>query len=384
MSTINFSQVVQQMLAVSDKISDLIFSPGRPPQVELIGKLTPVNIPGMEVLTPPHTAGIAKALMGSNKFAEESLEKNGSADLSFSLTGLSRFRVNIFKQRGTIAIVMRVVPNEVPTFEHLGVPTVLKEVAELKNGIVLVTGPTGSGKSSTLAAIIDLINATKYYHIVTIEDPIEFMHRHKNSTVHQRELYSDTSTFAYALRAALRQAPKVILVGEIRDLETCEVALEASETGHLVLSTLHTTDAVKTVERLIGLFPKSQEHIIRMRLAGAFRFIVSQRLIAKADSKGRVAAIEILKSTARTRDYVEKGEREGKSLYDAMRDGNLDGMQVFDLEIEQMIRKGIITMNDGLAYATNRQNLMLQLSDFGGGSAGDMTGMDAQRSEFVS
>jgi len=384
MSTINFSQVVQHMLSVSDKISDLIFSPGRPPQVELIGKLTPVNIPGMEVLTPAHTAGIAKALMGSNKFAEESLEKNGSADLSFSLTGLSRFRVNIFKQRGTIAIVMRVVPNEVPTFEQLGVPTALKEVAELKNGIVLVTGPTGSGKSSTLAAIIDLINATKYYHIVTIEDPIEFMHRHKNSTVHQRELYSDTSTFAYALRAALRQAPKVILVGEIRDLETCEVALEASETGHLVLSTLHTTDAVKTVERLIGLFPKSQEHIIRMRLAGAFRFIVSQRLIAKADGKGRVAAIEILKSTARTRDYVEKGEREGKSLYDAMRDGNLDGMQVFDLEIEQMIRKGIITVNDGLAYATNRQNLMLQLSDFGGGSAGDMTGMDAQRSEFVS
>lgn len=384
MSTINFSQVVQQMLSVSDKISDLIFSPGRPPQVELIGKLTPVNIPGMEVLTPAHTTGIAKALIGNNKFAEESLEKNGSADLSFSLTGLSRFRVNIFKQRGTIAIIMRVVPNEVPTFEQLGVPTVLKEVAELKNGIVLVTGPTGSGKSSTLAAIIDLINATKYYHIVTIEDPIEFMHRHKNSTVHQRELYSDTSTFAYALRAALRQAPKVILVGEIRDLETCEVALEASETGHLVLSTLHTTDAVKTVERLIGLFPKSQEHIIRMRLAGAFRFIVSQRLIAKADGKGRVAAIEILKSTARTRDYVEKGEREGKSLYDAMRDGNLDGMQVFDLEIEQMIRKGIITMNDGLAYATNRQNLMLQLSDYGGGSASEMTGMDSSRSEFVS
>ncbi|MGA9770933.1 MAG: PilT/PilU family type 4a pilus ATPase [Blastocatellia bacterium] len=384
MATINFSQVVQQMLAVSDKISDLIFSPGRPPQVELIGKLTPVNIPGMEVLTPAHTTGISKALMGSNKFAEESLEKNGSADLSFSLTGLSRFRVNIFKQRGTIAIVMRVVPNEVPTFEQLGVPIVLKEVAELKNGIVLVTGPTGSGKSSTLAAIIDLINATKYYHIVTIEDPIEFMHRHKNSTVHQRELYSDTSTFAYALRAALRQAPKVILVGEIRDLETCEVALEASETGHLVLSTLHTTDAVKTVERLIGLFPKSQEHIIRMRLAGAFRFIASQRLIPKADGKGRVAAIEILKSTARTRDYIEKGEREGKSLYDAMRDGNLDGMQVFDLEIEQMIRKGIITVNDGLAYASNRQNLLLQLSDFGGGSASEMTGMDAQRSEFVS
>jgi twitching motility protein PilT len=384
MSTINFSQVVQLMLSVSDKISDLIFSPGRPPQVELIGKLTPVNIPGMELLTPAHTAGIAKALIGSNKVAEETLEQHGSADLSFSLTGLSRFRVNIFKQRGTFAIVMRVVPDIVPSFEQLSLPLPLKEVAEFKNGIVLVTGPTGSGKSSTLAAIIDLINDSKYYHIVTIEDPIEFMHRHKKSTVHQRELHSDTSTFAYALRAALRQAPKVILVGEIRDLETCEVALEASETGHLVLSTLHTTDAVKTVERLIGLFPKSQEHIIRMRLAGAFRFIVSQRLIPRADSRGRVAAIEILKSTARTRDYVEKGEREGKSLYDAMRDGNLDGMQVFDDVIEQLIRNGTITMNDGLVYATNRQNLMLQLSDYGSGSGSGMFAPGAATSDLIS
>ncbi|HMG34507.1 MAG TPA: PilT/PilU family type 4a pilus ATPase [Blastocatellia bacterium] len=384
MSTINFSQVVQQMLAVSPKISDLIFSPGRPPQVELIGRLAAVNIAGMEMLTPAHTSGIAKALIGANKNAEESLDKHGSADLSFSLTGLSRFRVNIFKQRGTYAIIMRVVPNEIPTFEDLGLPPVLKEVGELKNGIVLLTGPTGSGKSSTLAAIIDLINDSKQYHIVTIEDPIEFMHRHKKSTVHQRELHADTSTFAYALRAALRQAPKVILVGEIRDLETCEVALEASETGHLVLSTLHTTDAVKTVERLIGMFPKSQEHIIRMRLAGAFRFIVSQRLIPKFDGRGRVPAIEILKSTARTRDYIEKGEREGKSLYDAMRDGNLDGMQVFDTVLEKMIRESVITLHDGLAYATNRQNLMLQLSDFGGGSIGELLDLESNTSDFVS
>jgi twitching motility protein PilT len=384
MSTINFSQVIQQMLTVSDKISDLIFSPGRPPQVELIGKLTPVNLPGLEMLTPAHTAAIARALIGNNKAGEESLEKNGSADLSFSLPGLSRFRVNIFKQRGTHAIVMRVVPNDIPGFAQLRVPPVLKEVAELKNGIVLVTGPTGSGKSSTLAAIIDLINETKHYHIVTIEDPIEFMHRHKNSTVHQRELHSDTPNFAYALRAALRQAPKVILVGEIRDLETVEVALEASETGHLVLSTLHTTDAVKTVERLIGLFPKSQEHIIRLRLAGAFRYIVSQRLIPRADGQGRVPAVEVLKSTARTRDYVEKGEREGKSLYDAMRDGNLEGMQVFDSEIERMIRNGTITMGDGLAYATNRQNLMLQLSDVGGGGVEEFINADSSRNDFIS
>jgi twitching motility protein PilT len=383
MSTINFSQVVQDMLAMSDKISDLIFSPGRPPQVELIGKLTPVRIAGLEMLTPAHTAAIAKALIGANKTAEDALEKWGSADLSFSLSGVSRFRVNIFKQRGTHAIVMRVVPNLIPGFEQLGLPDSLRELAGLKNGIVLVTGPTGSGKSSTLAAIIDLINETHYYHIVTIEDPIEFMHRHKKSTVHQRELHSDTPDFGRALRAALRQAPKVILVGEIRDLETIEVALEASETGHLVFSTLHTTDAPKTVERIVGLFPKDQEHIIRLRLSGSFRYIISQRLIPRADGRGRVAALEILKSTSRTREYIEKGERDGKSLYDAMRDGNMEKMQVFDGEIERLIREGVISMNDGLSFSTNRQNLVLQLSDFGGG-VGDMGGSGSATSGLIS
>ena len=372
MSTINFSQVLQEMLSKSDKISDLIFSPGRPPQVELIGKLTSIPIAGLEMLTPAHTAAIAQALIGSNKIAADCLEKWGSADLSFSLPGLSRFRVNIFKQRGTHAIVMRVVPNLIPTFNTLGLPSHLEEIASLKNGVVLVTGPTGSGKSSTLAATIDLINERYSYHIVTIEDPIEFMHRHKRSTVHQRELHSDTPDFGRALRAALRQAPKVILVGEIRDIETIEVALEASETGHLVFSTLHTIDAPKSVERMIGMFPKDQEHIIRMRLAASFRYVISQRLIPRADGSGRVAALEILKSTSRTREYIEKGEREGKSLYDAMRDGNLDGMQIFDDVIERLIREGAITIHDGLAYASNRQNLLLQLSDLAGGLGEDL------------
>jgi twitching motility protein PilT len=367
MSTINFSQVLQEMLSKSDKISDLIFSPGRPPQVELIGKLTSIPISGLEMLTPAHTAAIAQALIGNNKMAADALEQWGSADLSFSLPGLSRFRVNVFKQRGTHAIVMRVVPNTIPTLKSLGLPEQLQEIALLKNGIVLVTGPTGSGKSSTLAATIDLINESHSYHIVTIEDPIEFMHRHKRSTVHQRELHSDTPDFSRALRAALRQAPKVILVGEIRDIETVEVALEASETGHLVFSTLHTIDAPKSVERMIGMFPKDQEHIIRMRLAASFRYVISQRLIPRADGSGRVAALEILRSTSRTREYVEKGEREGKSLYDAMRDGNLEGMQIFDDVIERYVREGIITVHDGLAYASNRQNLLLQLSDFAGG-----------------
>ncbi|HYJ46635.1 MAG TPA: PilT/PilU family type 4a pilus ATPase [Pyrinomonadaceae bacterium] len=368
----DFAEVLRRMLAVSDKVSDLIFSPGRPPQVELIGKLQPVHIPGLEKLTPAHTAGIAKLIISSHLRAGHSgtsaqnLEQHGSADLSFSAPGLSRFRVNIFMQRGTHAIVMRVVPPRVPRFEDLNLPEQLKAIAEIKNGIVLVTGPTGSGKSSTLAAIIDLINETKYYHIVTIEDPIEFLHQHKNSTIHQRELYSDTSDFARALRAALRQAPKVILVGEMRDRETIEVAMEAAETGHLVLSTLHTIDASKTVDRIIGVFPKNEEQVIRSRIAQSFRYIVSQRLLPRADGRGRIAAIEILKSTSRTKEYIEKGESEGKSLIDAMEQGEQEGMQTFDGVIENFIREGVVTKEDALPFASNQGNLLLRLADWGG------------------
>jgi len=290
---LNLATILQRMLVVSDKVSDLIFSPGRPPQIELVGKLQPVAIPGLDKLTPPQTAAIAKLIIGSNEEAAQSLEKLGSTDVSFSVPSLCRFRVNIFKQRGSHAIVMRVIPQRPPRFEDFNLPQQLRDIVELKNGIVLVTGPTGSGKSSTLAAIIDLINETKYYHVVTIEDPIEFTHQHKNSTIHQRELHSDTPSFALALRAALRQAPKVILVGEMRDRETMEVAMEAAETGHLVLSTLHTIDAAKTVERIIGVFPKNEEQIIRTRLAQSFRYIVSQRLLPRADGSGRMAAIEV-------------------------------------------------------------------------------------------
>jgi twitching motility protein PilT len=363
----NLIVMLQQMLKISDKVSDLIFSPGRPPQVELVGKLQAVSMPGLEKLTPAHTASIAKLMIGNHQQAALNLEKNGSADLSFSAPGLSRFRVNIFMQRGTHAIVMRVIPSRPPRFEDFDLPPQLRDICELKNGIVLVTGPTGSGKSSTLAAVIDLINETKFYHIVTIEDPIEFLHQHKNSTVHQRELHSDTPDFALALRAALRQAPKVILVGEMRDRETIEVALEAAETGHLVLSTLHTIDASKTVDRIIGVFPKNEEPAIRKRIAQSFRYIVSQRLIPRADQRGRVAAVEILKSTARTKEYVEKGEQEGKSLIDAMEQGEQEGMQTFDAVIEGLIRQGVVTMEDALPYASNSNNLLLRLADFGGG-----------------
>ncbi len=316
---------------------------------------------GLGKLSVYQTEMIAMSLIRDNPDAALHLAKFRTADLSYALPGRCRFRVNIFQQRNSYSIVMRVIPHEIPTFESLRLPPVLKEIAEIRNGIVLLTGPTGSGKSSTLAAIIDRINDIKAYHIVTIEDPIEFLHNHKKSTINQREVGADTKDFASALRAALRQAPKVILVGEMRDLETAEIALEAAETGHLVLSTLHTIDASKTIDRIIGLYPKNEERIIRTRLAQTFRYIVSQRLIPRADGKGRIAAVEILRSSPRTREYVENGESEGKTLLDAIRDGEIDGMQDFDSVIRDLIDRKEITMEDGLSFATNQNNLMLQL-----------------------
>ena len=355
--------IIASILRAVKNTSDIIFSPGRPPQAESSGQLVQLKIPGVGALTSEHTARIAADLIGRNTHAVDKLKQEGSCDISYSLPQLARFRVNIFTQRGSCAIVMRVIPSSVPDFAILNLPEQLKETALLRNGIVLVTGPTGSGKSSTLAAILNKINEENAYHIITIEDPIEFLHAHKTATVHQRELHSDTLNFGLALRAALRQAPEVILVGEMRDRETIEVALEAAETGHLVFSTLHTTDASKTVERLIGAFSLGDQDAVRNRLAKAFRYIVSQRLIPRRDGTGRVAAFEILKSTLRTREYVERGETEGKTLLDAMRDGDTDGMQCFDIEIEKLIRAGVIDIEVGLSYATNVGNLRLQLVD---------------------
>jgi twitching motility protein PilT len=358
------AQLVTAMLKASNNVSDLIFSPGRAPQIEVNGSLVELKFKGLESLTPQDTNFLAHDILGKNEAPVRKLETDGSADFSYSVPGVARFRVNVFKQRGTCAVVMRVIPDKIPSFQQLHLPAVLGDVVNLRNGIVLVTGPTGSGKSSTLAAIIDRINEEKAYHILTIEDPIEFLHRHKKSTIHQRELHSDTTSFSLALRAALRQAPKVILVGEMRDRETMEIALEASETGHLVLSTLHTTDAAKTVERIIGVFPLAEQQGIRVRLAKAFRYIVSQRLIPTIDGKGRIPAVEILKSTMRTREYIEKGESEGKSLLDAMRDGSTEGMQHFDAEIEKFIREGLIDFETGLTFSTNAGNLRLEMADF--------------------
>ena len=360
-SSFSTAALLAAMLRNAPKVSDLFFTPGKPPMTEVNGRL---SVFGARALTLDDTRHIASELIGNNQHALGNLREQGSCDVSYSLPGASRFRVNVFMQRGSTAIVMRVIPSKVPSFAELNLPAELQHVANLRTGIVLVTGPTGSGKSSTLAAIIDLINKQHSFHILTIEDPIEFLHHHQSCIVHQRELHSDTPSFALALRAALRQAPKVILVGEMRDRETIEIAMEAAETGHLVMSTLHTIDACKTVERIVGVFPMAEQHSVRNRLAKSFRYIISQRLIPRKDGHGRVAALEILKSTLRTREYVEKGEGEGRTLVDAMRVGTTEGMQHFDGEIEKLIRAGTIEFETGMGYATNAGNLRLELADF--------------------
>ncbi len=362
MKNFNLDAILEAMLKMSERVSDLNFSVGRPPQVEIDGQLAAVNFPGLPRLTPYQTEMIAMHMLRNDRELTRTLLTNGSVDLSYSIPQKTRFRVNIFAQRGTYAIVLRVIPDGIPTLEGLKLPKELYNVCKLKNGIVLVTGPTGSGKSTTLAALINQINQEHAYHIITIEDPVEYMHRHAKSTVNQREVGSDTKSFALALRAALRQAPKVILIGEMRDMETIEIAMEAAETGHLVLSTLHTIDAAKTVDRIVGVFPKDQEPQVRTRFAQSFRYVISQRLLPKIGG-GRVAVLEILKSSMRTREYVLKGETEGRSLTDAMHDGQVDGMQAFDDELERIWNEGVISKEIALAYATNPTNLALRLTD---------------------
>ncbi len=341
------------MLRAAEKISDLIFSPGRPPQVQVYGQMIPVQVPGLTFLTADDTRRIAADLIGDNKQAITTLREHGACDVSYGLPGLARFRVNIFIQRGSCAVVMRVIPTNIPDFASLRMPQHLSEITKLRDGIVLVTGPAGSGKSSTLAVLLDSINREKYYHIITVEDPIEFLHNHKCSTIHQRELHSDTPSFAHALRSAMRQAPKVILVGEMRDRETIEIVLEAAETGHLVLSSLNTMDASKTVERIVTSFAPAEQQSIRERFAKSFRYIVCQRLLSKADRSGRVAAFEILKANARTRECIEKGERDNNRLLDAIKTGVAEGMQHFDGEIAQLVQDRVVDLETGLSFASN-------------------------------
>jgi twitching motility protein PilT len=341
------------MLSAGEKISDLIFSPGRPPQVQVHGQMIPVQVPGFTLLTADDTRRIASDLIGDNKQAITTLREQGACDISYGLTGVARFRVNVFIQRGSCAVVMRVIPTAIPDFASLRLPAQLNEITTLREGIVLVTGPAGSGKSSTLAALLDTINRDKYYHIITIEDPIEFLHSHKCSTIHQRELHSDTPSFAHALRSAMRQAPKVILVGEMRDRETIEIVFEAAETGHLVFSSLNTMDASKTVERLVSLFSPAEQAAVRSRFAKSFRYIICQRLMSTTGHNGRVAAFEILKATARTRECIEKGEREDNALLDAMKAGASEGMQYFDGELARLVQERVVDLETALSAANN-------------------------------
>jgi twitching motility protein PilT len=361
--------LLETMLDAAPGISDLNLSVGRPPQVEVDGSLRTVPYAGIERLLPYHTELIAMRLLAGKRDLADKLVRTGSVDLSYSLVRRTRFRVNVFSQRGSYSVVLRVIPSKIPTVEELGLPPQLNDVGNERNGIVLVTGPTGSGKSTTLAAIINKINREQAIHIITIEDPIEYLHPHQVATINQREVGADTQTFALALRAALRQAPKVILVGEMRDVETISIALEASETGHLVLSTLHTIDAAKTVDRIVGVFPKNEERQIRTRFAQSFKWIVSQRLVPKVGG-GRLALCEVLRANSRTKEYIQEGEREGKSLTDAMNDGVLEGMQSFDYELERLILAGVVDKEVGLSYATNRTNLALRLQAQGGDIGG--------------
>ncbi len=339
-------------------ISDINFSPGKLPQVEVNGQLVSVPISAFKnMLLPYQTEFIALTLLGNDEKLIRELIEEGSVDLSYGLPSRVRFRVNIFTQRGSYSIVLRVIPTVIPSMEELKLPPVIRDICREKNGLILVTGPTGSGKSTTMASIVDMINDHYSYHIITIEDPIEFLHRNKKSTINQREVGTDTISFKSALRAALRQAPKVILVGEMRDRETIEIALEAGETGHLVISTLHTIDAPKTIDRIIGVFPKNEEAALRSRLASAIKWIISQRLIP-TKSGGRIAAIEILRTSERTRDYIIHGERDGKSLQDVMRDGYTTlGTQTFDMVLKDYVQAGTITMETALIFATNANDL---------------------------
>ncbi|MCB1042281.1 MAG: PilT/PilU family type 4a pilus ATPase [Acidobacteria bacterium] len=368
MNPYDIAPILRRILNALPRTSDIVFSPGYPPKVILDGTLHAIPIRELTPLTIYQTEMLALSLLHGKTKAMETFTQTGSADLSMTLEKTGRFRINIFRQRGSIAIVMRVIPTIIPTFEGLGLPEQIRNLIHLKNGIVLVTGPTGCGKSSTMAAIINLMSQEYAYHIITIEDPIEFLFSRGKSMIHQRELGGDTFSFSSALRTALRQAPQVIMVGEMRDVESMNIAIEAAETGHLILSTLHTIDAAKTIERIIGVYPKEQEELIRTRFSQTFRYILSQRLVPRADGKGRVLAMEVLKSNERTRSYVQKGPGAGGNLEEAMVDGTMDGMQTFDMELIRMFQEGIIDKNTALQFATNPNNLNLKMGDFGGES----------------
>jgi len=336
------------------QLSDINFTVGKPPQAEVDGELVTVCLDlNLPELMPFHTEMLVLNLIGKDRRNIEHLLTHGSCDLSYYLPGRARFRVNIFSQRRTLSIAMRQLPTAVPTVEELGLPAVLKQIAEEKFGFVLVTGTTGSGKTTTLAAILDQVNRQRAVHVITLEDPVEYVHPHFKATFNQRELGSDFDTFANGLRAALRQAPKVILVGEMRDRETVEIGLSAAETGHLVLTTLHTTDAGQSVNRIVGMFELEEERLIRIRLADSLRWVISQRLLPKIGG-GRVAAFEIMGTSIRVKDIILNGESEGKTFYEMQEKARPFGWSTFDDYILELYQDGLISEETALAYASKR------------------------------
>ena len=342
------------MLDSKPEVSDLLFTVGKPLQVEATGVLQPVECdPPIERLTPYQTETIALNLLGENQWAIEDLLKRGSCDSAYTVADKARFRINIFSQRGTYSIVLRKLNTEIPTLGALNLPTILREIPKEKTGLVLVTGATGSGKSTTLASILDEINHVKSIHVITLEDPVEFVYAHDKATFNQRELGTDFDTFAGGLRAALRQAPKIILVGEMRDAETVKIALSAAETGHLVLSTLHTIDAGQTVNRILGMFDPTEQEQIRIRLADTLRWVVSQRLVPKIGG-GRFPLIEVMGANLRTQESIRLGESEGKSFYEIIEASYPFGWRNFDHAVLEAYEKGIITEETAMLSCTKR------------------------------
>lgn len=342
------------MLDAYDNVSDLNITVGKPFQVETAGDLAAVDMnPPFDEITPFQAEIFALNLLNQNRRLTENLLLEGSCDSSYDLPGKARFRVNVFSQRGNYSIVLRKLATKIPTCQELGIPDSFLKMAEEKNGFILVTGATGTGKTTSLAAVLNEINNLRAVHVVTLEDPVEYDHPHKMATFNQREMGEDFDSFAHGLRAALRQAPKVILVGEMRDRETLEIGLSASETGHLVLSTLHTVDAGQTMNRILGMFPVDEENQIRTRLADTIRWIVCQRLLPKVGG-GRIAAFEIMNTNLRIKDMILHGESEGKTYYDVIHDGKAFGMMTFDDSIIGLYEKGLITEETAMAYASRK------------------------------
>ncbi|HKQ96640.1 MAG TPA: type IV pilus twitching motility protein PilT [Candidatus Polarisedimenticolia bacterium] len=345
-------------MATERKASDLHLKVGSYPVVRVSGHLMALS--ELTRLTQEDTIAMAFSIMSGRQ--KQKFKDHFEIDLAYSVPGLGRFRVNIFQQRGTVGLVLRVIPSKILTTEELMVPPVLKTIADERRGLILVTGTTGSGKSTTLAAMIDYINSTRTEHVMTIEDPIEFLHRDKKSLVNQREVEVDTKGFSTALRSALRQDPDVILVGEMRDYETIETALNAAETGHLVLSTLHTLDATETINRIISVFPPHQQKQIRLQLAAVLKAAISMRLLPKADGTGRVPAVEVMRATNFIRDCIENKDKT-KLIHDAIAQGTSQyGMQTFDQSIYQLYKKDLITMEEALRRASNPDEFKLKLA----------------------